>query len=134
MGDGIEDDGVEAFLATVQPSARREDARALAAMMARVTGEPPALSGSIIGFGRYRYRYASGREGEAFRASFAPRRTALVLYLGDGSEPERDRLVAALGPLKTGAGCLYVKRLADVDAGALERLVAHAYAHPPHAA
>ena len=105
----------------------------IAALMARVTGEEPRAWGKIIGFGRYRYRYGSGREGETFRVGFAPRAGSLVLYLpGDG--PERARLAAALGDLKTGAGCVYVKRLADVDAAALEALVAHVHANPPDAA
>ena len=122
---------VEALLADAPP-ARAADARTLADLMARVTGEVPAAWGKMVGFGRYRYRYASGREGETFRVGLAARKDAVVLYL-PGDEPERAALVDALGPLKTGAGCVYVKRAADLDPAALERLVAHVHAHPPSA-
>ena len=102
---------------------RREDCRALAGLMARATGAPAAMWGaSIVGFGRYRYRYASGREGEWFLAGFAPRKNDLTLYLMsgfDGYEP----LLARLGRHKTGKSCLYIKRLADVDPAVLEELV-----------
>lgn len=126
-------DDVESLLEQVTPPERREDARAVAAIMSRVTGEKPARWGSMIGFGRYRYWYASGREGETFRVGFAARKSALTLYLpGDGAE--REALVERLGALKTGAGCVHVKRLADVDGPALEALVAHVHAHPPDAA
>ena len=83
--------------------------------MARLSGEPPRLWGpSIIGFGRYHYRYESGREGESFRVGFAPRKAALTLYLTN-SEPVPGDLLAALGKHKTGQGCLYLKKLADAD-------------------
>ncbi len=124
-------DEVEALLAKAPP-AREADTRAATALMARVTGEPPVAWGTMIGFGRYRYRYASGREGETFRVGLAARKDALTLYLPvDGVVGEA--LLDRLGPVKRGVGCVYVKRLAEVDEAALEVLVAHVYAHPPNA-
>jgi len=117
------DDGaeMEAFLST---KPRADDARALAAMMAEASGEPAALwPGGIVGFGRYRYRYDSGREGEAPRIGFAPRKAALTLYL-TGGEPMREELLARLGRHTAGKGCVYLKALGDVDAGALAELLA----------
>jgi len=115
---------VAGFLAAVPDEQRRQDARRLCAMMREITGEPPTMWGtSIIGFGTYHYRYASGHEGDAPLASFSPRRQHLAIYLvgefGDRYQP----LLARLGPHKTGKGCLYLKRLDDVDHDALRELV-----------
>ncbi|WP_375427262.1 DUF1801 domain-containing protein [uncultured Sphingomonas sp.] len=86
----------------------------------------------MIGFGRYRYRHESGREGEAFRVGLAARKDALTLYLPcEGAMG--DALINRLGPVKRGKGCVYVKRLAEVDLPALEALVAHVHANPPSA-
>jgi Domain of unknown function (DU1801) len=116
--------GVEEFLAQVPDEQRRRDARRLCAIMADVTGEPPAMWGtSIIGFGTYHYRYPSGRQGDSAVASFSPRSQHLAIYLiGDFSDRHRSAL-AGLGPHKTGKGCLYIKRLDDVDQGALRELI-----------
>ena len=115
---------VAGFLAAVPDEQRRQDARRLCAMMREITGEPPTMWGtSIIGFGTYHYRYASGHEGDAPMASFSPRRQHLAIYLvgefGDRYQP----LLARLGPHKTGKGCLYLKRLDDVDHDVLRELV-----------
>lgn len=115
---------VKAFLNSVADSERRRDAEALCNLMADLTSEPATMWGSsIIGFGRARYRYASGREGEAALACFSPRKRELVIYLAGyfGSEDASD--LARLGPHRTGKGCLYVKRLADVSIDALRSLV-----------
>ncbi len=117
---------VDAFLASVDDPARRADCQALVRLMAGITGEPPVMWGpSIVGFGRYRYRYDSGREGEMCLAGFAPRKGDLSIYLmaDDGRQGE---LLARLGKHKMGKACLYVKRLADVDAAVLAQLVAGA--------
>jgi hypothetical protein len=95
--------------------------------MRRVTGLPPELHGTIVGFGRYRYEYASGRSGEAPAAAFAPRRANSVVYLMDGTGAHADDL-ARLGPHRTGTGCLYLTNLAQVDLVVLEKVVADAYA------
>lgn len=135
MGDGRapnktqENDGdVEAFLDAVPDEARRQDGRTLLDLLARVTGQPARLWGtSIVGFGRYHYAYPSGREGDAPAAGFSPRAAASTLYLMDGIDQHAD-LLASLGPHKVGKGCLYVKRLADVDLGVLEEIVRRSYA------
>ncbi len=115
---------VEAFLAAVPNEERRADARTLCALMTEITGEPPVLWGpSIVGFGSYDYRYESGREGTAALAGFSPRKANLVIYLIGGFEDRHGKLVERLGPHKTGKGCLYLKRLADVDLDVLRELV-----------
>jgi hypothetical protein len=120
---------VASFLETVEPEQRRADAVAVIDLMARVSGEAPTMWGpSIIGFGVNRYRYESGREGEICRIGFSPRKAQLVFYLGT-SFPDRDAMLAALGKHSTGKGCLYVKKLADVDMAVLERMVAASWAH-----
>ena len=77
---------------------------------------------SIVGFGRLHYKYASGREGDWFKAGFSPRKDALTLYLCGGFAPHAD-LMDKLGKYKTGIGCLYVKRLEDVDQKVLKQLI-----------
>jgi Domain of unknown function (DU1801) len=115
---------VAAFLDAIPDDRRREDARALCALMQEVTGEPPAMWGaSIVGFGSYHYRYESGHEGDSALASFAPRKQATVVYLAGYFEGEDAALVERLGPVKTGKGCLYIKRLDDVDHDALRELI-----------
>jgi hypothetical protein len=114
---------VAAFLARV-PDERREDARRLCAMMQEITGERPVLWGtSIVGFGRYHYRYASGREGDSPLASFSPRREHQVIYLVGEFENRHRSVLARLGRYRTGKGCLYIKRLDDVVHDALRELI-----------
>lgn len=119
--------GVAEYIAALPDARRREEARTLDAIYRRVTGEQPVMWGpSMIGYGRYRYRYASGHEGEAMRGGFAPRKAALSIYLMGNycdRQAEADTLLARLGKHKTGAACLYVNKLADVDLAVLERLV-----------
>ena len=115
---------VAGFLAAVPDEQRRQDARRLCAMMREITGEPPTMWGtSIIGFGTYHYRYASGHEGDAPLASFSPRRRHLAIYLVGKFGDRYQSVLARLGPHKTGEGCLYLKRLDDVDHDALRELV-----------
>jgi hypothetical protein len=114
----------EEFLARVPGEQRRGDARRLCAMMAEITGEPPAMWGtSIIGFGAYHYRYPSGREGDSPLASFSPRRQHLAIYLVSEFGNRHRSALARLGPHETGKGCLYVKRLEQVDQDALRELI-----------
>jgi hypothetical protein len=118
------DDSPDAFIAAVPDAARRADARALCELLTEWTGEPPALWGtSIVGFGHYRYRYDSGHEGTAPLVGFAPRKASLVVYLVGGVQDRYPRLLEQLGPHKVGKGCLYLKRLDDVDHQALRALV-----------
>jgi hypothetical protein len=115
---------VQEFLDRVPDEQRRSDARGLCAMMAEVTGEPPAMWGtSIIGFGSYHYRYPSGHEGDSALASFSPRSQHLAIYLVAGFETRYRSVLARLGPHQAGKGCLYVKRLDEVDKDALRELI-----------
>jgi hypothetical protein len=114
---------VDAFIEAVPDATRREDAKTLATMMERLTGDKPAMWGpSIIGFGSYRYKYDSGHEGEMCRIGFSPRKAELVLYVLNGNADQSAELTK-LGKHRSGKGCLYVKTLADVDMAVLERLV-----------
>ena len=114
---------VDAFIAAAEPPERRADAKIIRTMMERLSGGPATMWGpSIIGFGRYHYRYDSGREGDMARIGFSPRRAELVLYLSDGF-PDHAALMARLGKHRTGKSCLYIKRLSDIDMGVLEELV-----------
>jgi Domain of unknown function (DU1801) len=108
------------------PDRRRRDAETLAGLMGRATAEEPRMWGSIVGFGSYHYRYASGREGDAPAAGFAARKRATTIYLADGVGAHED-LLARLGPHTTGVGCLYVKDLAHVDLEVLETIVRRSY-------
>ena len=111
------------FIARVQDPKRRADAEMLVLIFMRASGEPPVMWGpSIVGFGQYHYKYESGREGDMCLVGFSPRSAALVLYARSGAKGEEARL-AKLGKYKSGAGCLYVKRLADIDVDTLEELV-----------
>jgi hypothetical protein len=117
---------VDDFLDSVPDPQRRDDARILRALMERVSGEPAAMWGpSILGFGSHHYKYKSGREGDMCRIGFSPRANELVLYGGFLRNPAR---LARLGKYRAGKGCLYIKRLADVDAGELEAMAAEAWA------
>jgi hypothetical protein len=111
-----------AFIRQVTDERRRKDCQELIALMRDVTGHPPKMWGtSIVGFGQYQYKYASGREGESLLTGFSPRKQNLVLYLGPGIENKS--LMTKLGKHKTGKGCLYLTRLDDVDRSVLRTLV-----------
>jgi hypothetical protein len=114
---------VEAFLSNIADSARQADCRQLASLMQQVTGETPVLWGAaMVGFGRYRYQYDSGRSGEWFMLGFSPRKTDLTLYLMAGFDAEPE-LMSTLGKYKIGKSCLYVKKLADIDCARLKILL-----------
>lgn len=111
-----------------QPEPRRAEVAALVDLFESVSGEPAAMWGpAIVGCGRYRYTYDSGRSGEMCRIGFSPRKAALTLYLGLGDDP-KDDLLEGLGKHSTGKGCLYIKRLSDVDAAVLRDVVTAALA------
>jgi hypothetical protein len=120
---------VGAFLEAIPDQRRRDDARTVCRLMQEVTGEVPVLWGTgIVGFGRVRLRYASGRELDWPVTGFSPRKTATTVYLIDGFE-ERLDLLARLGPHSTGKSCLYLKRLSDVDLAVLKALIAESARH-----
>lgn len=114
---------VSGFLKQIADDQRRKDAEAVVALMKSVTKEEPRMWGSsIVGFGRLHYKYASGREGDWFKAGFSPRKDSFTLYLCGGFGPHAD-LMEKLGKFKTGVGCLYVKKLDDVDQKVLKQLI-----------
>ncbi|MEI9853074.1 MAG: DUF1801 domain-containing protein [Sphingomonas sp.] len=118
---------VDAFLDAVEKPQRRADGKALREMMERVTAEPAVMWGpSIVGFGTYHYRYASGHEGDMCRLGFSPRSANLVLYVG--GFPEYDALLARLGKYRRSKACLYLNRLADVDPAVLEEIARRTFA------
>ena len=119
----------DAFIDAVDNPVRREDAKTVADLMARVTGEAPQMWGpSIVGFGSYHYKYDSGHEGDMCRLGFSPRKAELVLYVLTGEASQEEQL-ARLGKHKTGKSCLYIKKLADVDMAVLEEITRGALAH-----
>ena len=123
------DASVEDFLEGVPNEKKREDSFAILEIMREVTGEEPAMWGtSIVGFGSYRYRYASGAEGEWPLVGFSPRRQNLTLYIMSGFD-DYDDLLANLGMYKTGKACLYINKLEDVDLATLRELVRQSAGH-----
>ncbi len=116
------------FIASVEHPTRRADAEAILEIFKRVTGcEPKMWGDSIIGFGRYRYEYKSGRKDEWMLTGFAPRKANLVLYVMPGYE-DKGEVLGSLGKHRIGKSCLYVNKLADVDVGVLEEIVAEGVA------
>ncbi|WP_370030170.1 DUF1801 domain-containing protein [Qipengyuania mesophila] len=117
------------FIAAVEPERKREEAEVLDALFRKVTGQPAKMWGpSIIGYGRYHYRYESGREGDMCRQGFSPRKAKHSLYiLQCGEESEEAAFAPLLGRLgkhSRGAACLYVNKLADIDLAVLEEMIA----------
>lgn len=114
---------VAAFLAGIRDPDVRRDCRTLVRLMKKVTNARPAMWGSsVVGFGRYHYRYGSGREGDWFLAGFSPRKANLTLYLMGGFDGHA-ALVERLGKHSAGKGCIYVKRLSDLDTAVLRELI-----------
>ena len=110
------------FLQTVDPK-RLDDCMTLMKMMEDITGEKPVMWGpSIVGFGLYHYRYASGREGDFMRCGFSPRKQDLTIYIMSGFK-DYGALLQKLGKHKTSVSCLYVKKLADVDVAVLHEII-----------
>ena len=115
---------VTAFLNRITDEQRRKDCQTVLNLMKQATGEEPRMWGSsIVGFGQYHYRYASGREGEWPIIGFSPRKTDLTLYIMPGFE-KSESLMAKLGKYKTGKSCLYIKKLEDVEVPVLKKLIA----------
>lgn len=115
------------FLAAVDHPVRRRDALRLRKLMAELTGEEPEMWGpTIVGFGRYHYKYDSGREGDSAAVGFSPRKASLSLY-GLSAAPEAAELLARLGKHKVGAGCVYVNKLEDINEDALAALIRASY-------
>ena len=120
---------VPKFLAGIEHDRRREDALAVCELMKEVTGESPVMWGdSLVGFGTYAYRYATGRTGDWPLVAFSPRKASMVLYIMSGFGGHAE-LMAKLGKHKTGSSCLYVNKLADVDTDILRELVRRSVDH-----
>ncbi|MFQ5400826.1 MAG: DUF1801 domain-containing protein [Anaerolineae bacterium] len=123
------DQSVTDFLHSVPDEKKRADCFQILELMRTVTGEAPRMWGdSMVGYGRYHYKYASGREGEWFLTGFAPRKQALTLYIMSGFD-QYDELLGRLGKFKTGKSCLYVKKLEDVNLNVLQELIQQSVAH-----
>ena len=118
----------ESHIAAIKNEEQRNDAQTLVALMQRVTRQEPTMWGpSIVGFGSYHYKYASGHEGDSALTGFAVRGSEFVVYIAEGFEG-RDVLLAKLGKHRTGKVCVYFRRLADVDLKVLKTLVTRSMA------
>jgi hypothetical protein len=114
---------VDAFIDGLDSERRRDESRRLVEILRDVTGEGPEMWGEkIVGFGRYHYRYASGREGDWMRIGFAPQTRHLALYCMGGTADAHADILERLGPHRTGSGCVYVTRLDKVDEDVLREL------------
>jgi len=123
------DRSVTDFLNSVENDTKREDSFTILELMKEATGVEPVMWGdSIIGFGTYHYKYASGREAEWFMTGFSPRVQNLTLYIMDGFD-EYDALLGKLGKHSTGKSCLYVKRLENINLDVLREMVKKSVAH-----
>jgi hypothetical protein len=121
------DASVEDFLKGVEHPRRREDGFELLEMMKDITKEEPTMWGpSIVGFGTYHYKYASGREGNMPKTGFSPRKQSMTVYIMEGFD-EYDTLLKKLGTHKTGKSCLYINKLADVDKTVLREIIKKSY-------
>ena len=114
---------VESYISAIEDEARRKDCEALTSLMTKATKQPPKMWGtSIVGFGSYHYKYESGREGNSCLTGFSSRKGDISIYLV-ADFPGQGELLAKLGKHKMGKGCLYVRKLSDVDPKILEQLV-----------
>jgi hypothetical protein len=120
---------VTSFLKKVPDIKKRQDCFTVLKLMEDVTKQKPKMWGdSIIGFGHYHYRYASGHEGDMFLTGFSPRKQYLTLYIMSGFRAF-DTLTKKLGKFKTGKSCLYIKKLEDIDLDILKKLIRQSIEH-----
>lgn len=120
---------VEQFLNAIPDPRKRNDSLALLDIMKKTTHEEPLMWGdSIVGFGRYHYKYASGREGDWFLTGFSPRKQSLTVYIMSGFR-HHQMLMKKLGKHKTGKSCLYINKLDDVNLEVLQQLIAASVEH-----
>ena len=119
----LNDGSVDDFIQTVDDVQKREDCYQILKIMERITGEPAKMWGtSIVGFGSYSYKYASGREGDWPLTGFSPRKQNLTMYIMSGFSGYEE-LLAKIGKHKTGKSCFYIKRLSDIDEEVLEEMI-----------
>lgn len=120
----VTDVAVDEYLSQVEPERRRVDAQRLDQIFREASGFAPRMWGpSIVGYGRYHYRYESGREGDFLATGFAPRKANLVIYIMPGYT-DFSAILARLGKHKIGKSCLYIKKLDDIDLDVLKELIA----------
>lgn len=120
---------VTAFVNSIEDKRKRADIKKVSAMMRKATGERAKMWGtSIVGFGEYHYKYASGREGDFMLVGFSPRKNEMTLYIVAGFT-KFDRLMKKLGKYRTGKSCLYIKRLSDIDESVLQELIDQSVAY-----
>ena len=128
---------VASFLAAIEDPNRRADCQILANLMQQITQQPAVIWGNgndsgiftnMVGFGRYHYKYASGTEGDWFQTGFANRKTDITIYIMSGFEAVPE-LMAKLGKYKNSKGCLYIKKLADIDQQVLTELISYSVKH-----
>ncbi|MBN7812540.1 DUF1801 domain-containing protein [Algoriphagus sp. H41] len=120
---------VDDFINAVESPKKREDAFALKKMMEEITGEPAVMWGpSIVGFGSYHYKYATGHEGDAPIVGFSPRKAAHSLYLLSCEQQDFEPLLTKLGKYKRSVACLYANKLSDLNEDILRELIAKSYA------
>lgn len=113
----------EEFIEAVKPEWKKEDCQVILQLMRKVTQlEPKMWGNSIVGFGSYHYTYESGREGDWFLTGFSPRKQNMTVYLIGGYQ-DSNSLLSDLGKHKTSVGCLYFKKLSDIDVAVLEKLI-----------
>jgi nucleoid DNA-binding protein len=121
---------VKQFINSIEDPIKKADSQELIEIMKEITGAKPVMWGSsIVGFGSYHYRYASGREGDWFKTGFSPRKQALTLYIMGGFQDKSE--LANLGKHSTGKGCLYIKRLSDIDLVLLKKFLTNAVSRLP---
>ena len=116
------------YIAAIEDELRRKDCEILLELMTKLIQEMPVMWGaSIVGFGHYHYKYASGREGDSCLVGFSSRKADISVYLL-GAYPQRDELLAQLGRHKIGKACLYIRKISDIDLTILEQLVSNSVA------
>jgi hypothetical protein len=119
------EESVENFIEKIPDKQVREDCNTLIKLMKRITGSEPKMWGSnIVGFGKYHYKYESGHEGDSCLTGFSPRKQNITLYAMPGFTTNNDFL-KKLGKHKAGKGCLYIKKLEDVNQDVLEKIITH---------
>ena len=117
------DETVEDFINAIDNEQKRKDSWEMIALMREITGAEPRMWGSsMVGFGQYHYKYASGREGDSFITGFSPRKTALTVYVMPGFGDYAGQM-AKLGPHRTGKSCLYLRSLNAIDREVLEEII-----------
>jgi hypothetical protein len=119
----VNDSSVADFINSLQDEKKRKDAHALLKVFTKATGEEPKMWGdTIVGFGSYHYKYASGREGDWMLAGFSPRKQNFALYLMIDLQ-HYEKLLKDLGKHKTGKSCIYIKKMEDIDSNVLTQLI-----------